>query len=111
MKIIRLGGEIDPLAVSGPRAREAHTTGRANDSDLAFAQKRHHPARKNLASTVHLNDKDRAAIRRKIGMMDHTSITRRSVNIATVPSRFIRGHKDHMQSFSDLRKQQPLPTF
>ena len=44
-------------------------------------------------------------------MMDHAALAGRRVHFAPLPSAFVGGHQHHVQSFFDLRKEQPLPAF
>jgi hypothetical protein len=108
MKAIRLDAEKQPLPVSGPGAGKTWMVRRAHHSRTACALEGNHTAGSEDASTIHLDNEDRSAIRRKIRMMDHAAFARREVNIAAVSSGFVRGDQDQMLAIAHLGKQQAL---
>ena len=111
VEVIRSGGEIDPFPVGRPCAGKTSAVGRADNSNVIRALEWDNAAWENFTSITHLNDQHRSAIRRKVGMVCHASITHRHIDVAAIPSGLIRGHNLQVQPFDDLRKEQSLASF
>ena len=111
VKVIRLGCEIDPFTIRRPRARKTRPGGRAYNSNFVRALEWNDTAGNNFASAVHLNNEYPSAVRRKVGMMGHTAFAGGHVDVPAISPALIRGHHRHVQSFFDLREEQPLSAF
>ena len=65
---------------------------------------------KQLAAFVHQHHHYPLAIRRKIGVVDHTACPGRNVNIAALSPALVRGDQDHVQALTNLGEEQAFAT-
>ncbi len=99
-------GDIGPFAIGRPRACDATVSWRTDDLDVACSLKWNDAARQELALIAHLDNEDRTAIGRKVGMVRHAAFAGRYVYVAAVSPAFIRGYHAQIQPFSHLREEQ-----
>ena len=82
---------------SGDHAAERQGPFGPHGAARGAAVKRHDPAGLSESSAgTHLDDEDRFAVRRRIGVMRHGALVLRKVDLARVCADFRRGHDAHV---------------